>query len=47
MSIGHEREMLVAMICGGKSLCPVAIQAALVPRTVMSMAAVKCYILWM
>jgi hypothetical protein len=39
--------MVVAMICVGESLCPVAIQAALVNQAVMSMAPVKCHILWM
>jgi hypothetical protein len=39
--------MVVAMICVGESLCPVAIQAALVIQAVLSMAAVKCHTLWM
>jgi hypothetical protein len=39
--------MVVALICVGESLCPVAIQAALVTQAVLSMAAVKCHILWM
>jgi len=39
--------MVVAMICVGESLCPVAIQAASVIQAVPSMAAVNCHILWM